>query len=545
MCVQPTTCVAFALFLLFGAIDGRSQAGPAPGMRLYGEVSSTEAHLIDVTGTITHTWQTNFNPGLGVYLLDDGSLLRTIRVNSPITTSGRGGGVQRIAFDGTLLWDFRYDGPGVLSHHDIEPMPNGNVLLIAWEDKTVAEAIAAGRDPATINTAVFRPDHIVEVEPTGPTTGDIVWEWHVWDHLIQDFDPNQANYGVVGDHPELVDINYPAGVSSQSDDWNHANGIDYDPVNDWIVLSAPRQDEIWIIDHSTTSAEAAGHSGGNHGKGGDLLYRWGNPAAYRAGTAADQTLNAQHNPRFIPPGYPGAGNLTVFNNLFATQRSAVFEIALPLNAQGEFVLDPATGRYGPAGPVWSYTAAGFFSQIISSAQRLPNGNTLICSGAQQRLFEVTSAGQTVWQHTVNGNVFHTHYVERTLWSSTDQISAAAGGTIGLDLVAGNQHSGSLYLMLGSVTGTAPGTSLNGIPVPLNPDFLWNYMAGNPNTAPLLNQTLGSLAGGGTGSASLGISPGLVPPAVTGLQMDFAYIVADPTALLVTAASNAVAVTILP
>ena len=544
MFAPPNTFLATSLFLLLGAADASGQAGPAPGMRLYGELSSTQAHLIDTSGTIAHTWQTNFRPGLAAYLLEDGSLLRTIRVNSPINTAGRGGGIQRFAFDGTLLWDFRYDGPGFLSHHDIEPMPNGNVLLIAWEDKTIAEATAVGRDPALISSQVFRPDHIVEVRPTGPTTGDIVWEWHVWDHLIQDFDSNQANFGVVGDHPELVDINYPQSAAGTAD-WNHANGIAYDPIHDWVVLSARRQDEIWFIDHSTTTAEAAGHTGGERGKGGDLLYRWGNPAAYRAGTAADQTLDGQHNPRFIPPGYPGAGNLTVFNNLFAPQSSAVFELVLPLNAQGEFVLDPVTGRYGPVGPVWSYSAPGFFSAVISGAQRLPNGNTLICSGAQRRLFEVTSAGQTVWEHIANNSVFHTHYVERTLWGSTDEVSAAAGGTIDLDLVAGDQHNGSLYLMLGSVSGTTPGTVLNGIPVPLNPDFLWNYMAGSPNTAPLFNQTLGSLTVGGNGNASIGISPGLIPPAVAGLQMDFAYIVADPSALLITAASNAVPVTILP
>ena len=544
MLLQPAVSLTCSLFVLFAAMDVRGQAGPAPGMRLYGELSSTEAHLVDVTGAIAHTWQTGFAPGLGIYLLDDGSLLRTIRVNSPINIAGRGGGVQRLAFDGTLLWDFRYDGPGFLSHHDIEPMPNGNVLMIAWEDKTVAEAVAAGRDPALISAPEFRPDHIVEVRPTGPTTGEIVWEWHVWDHLIQDFDPNQANYGVVGDHPELVDINYPP-TAFASNDWNHANGIDYDPINDLIVLSSRQQDEIWIIDHSTTTAEAAGHTGGNRGKGGDLLYRWGNPAAYRAGTVADQTLDGQHNPRFIPPGYPGAGNLTVFNNVFAPQRSAVFELVLPLNAQGEFALDPVTGRYGPVAPVWSYSAPGFFSGFISGAERLPNGNTLICSGAQRRLFEVTPGGQTVWQHTANGIVFHANYVERSLWASTDEVSAAAGGTIELDLVAGDQHDGSIYLMLGSVTGTTPGTVLDGIPVPLNPDFLWNYMAGSPNTAPLFNQTLGSLGFGGNGNASIGISPGQIPPAVAGLQMDFAYIVADPSALLITAASNAVPVTILP
>ena len=95
--------------------------------------------------------------------------------------------------------------------------------MIAWEYKTSAEAIAAGRDPNKLSDAMW-PDHIIEVRPTGSTTGDIVWEWHVWHHLIQDYDSSKANYGVVGNHPELVDINYV--ISSQSD-WLHANSIDY------------------------------------------------------------------------------------------------------------------------------------------------------------------------------------------------------------------------------------------------------------------------------------------------------------------------------
>ena len=78
------------------------------------------------------------------------------------------------------------------------------------------------------------PTLIVEVEPVGATGGSIVWEWHAWDHLVQDFDAGRPNFGVVADHPELVDLNHVANVSS---DWIHANGIDYDPVLDQIVVS--------------------------------------------------------------------------------------------------------------------------------------------------------------------------------------------------------------------------------------------------------------------------------------------------------------------
>jgi len=146
-----------------------------------------------------------------------------------------------------------------MSHHDVKTLPNGNVLLIAWEIKTLYEAIVAGRNPNYVSDQGLWPDHVIEVEPTGPTSGDIVWEWHVWDHLIQDFDPTKENYGVVGDHPELVDINYGA---SQKLDIMHTNSIDYNEDFDQIMVSVCFYNEIWVIDHSTTTEEAAGHTGG-------------------------------------------------------------------------------------------------------------------------------------------------------------------------------------------------------------------------------------------------------------------------------------------
>ena len=267
--------------------------------------------------------------------------------------------MQRVALDGTVLWDFHYDGAAHWSHHDLEPMPNGNVLMIAWDNKTVAEAVAAGRDPALISGTVMRADSVIEVQPTGPTTGTIVWEWHVWDHLIQDFDPTKANYGVVAAHPELVNVNYPVATAS---DWNHMNSVKYDPVYDRIMVSSHAQSEIWVIDHGTTTAQAAGHAGGPWGKGGDLLYRYGNPQVYGAGTAADRVFFGQHSARFIPPGYPGAGNFTVFNNDPPGGGSIVWEYTPPLDAVGNFVLAPGAA-YGPAGPVWTYSAPGFDSNV--------------------------------------------------------------------------------------------------------------------------------------------------------------------------------------
>lgn len=390
--------------LALAAIAGMAQPSSAQtsweGLTLYQPIFSTTTYLVDNSGAVFHSWAGTYEPGNAVYLLDNADLLRTIHVNGAV--GGSGGGVQRVAWDGTVLWEFLYSDPGHLQHHDVAMMPNGNVLMIAWEFKTSAEAIGAGRNPAYLQGPRFAPDHIIEVQNTGPTSGTIVWEWHVWDHLIQDFDATKSNYGVVAAHPELVDLNFPPQPAPQGD-WNHVNSVAYNAALDQIVLSSWVQNEVWIIDHSTSTAEAAGHTGGNSGHGGDLLYRWGNPLAYRAGTAADQQFYGQHDAQWIPAGSPGAGNILVFNNGLGRPQgpySTIEEIAPPVDAQGNYALTPGSA-YAPALPSWNYTAAiptSFYSAHISGTQRLPNGNTLICDGDSALFFEVTAAGQTVWSY---------------------------------------------------------------------------------------------------------------------------------------------------
>ncbi|OGS40683.1 MAG: hypothetical protein A3K77_01625 [Euryarchaeota archaeon RBG_13_31_8] len=296
------------------------------------------------------------------------------------------------------MWDFRYNTDGHLSHHDVKSLPNGNVLLIAWETKTRTEVIAAGRNPDYVSSQGLMPDHIIEVQPTGPSSGTIVWEWHIWDHLIQDYDASKANYGVVADHPELVDINF---VTSTQPDWMHTNSIDYNKNFDQILISVNNFNEIWIIDHSTTTEEAAGHTGGNSGKGGDLLYRWGNPATYRRGTSNDQKLFSQHDATWIDEDCPGDGDVLVFNNGGPRNYSTIDQITSPVDETGEYYLAPGS-IYGPTTLSWIYTAnppTSFYASYLSGAQRLSNGNTLICNGVTGKVFEVTLEGTTVWQYT--------------------------------------------------------------------------------------------------------------------------------------------------
>ncbi len=388
------------------------------GYTLFNKRGTKTIYLIDNQGRVVHRWELEAR-ALFARLLENGNLLtfarysdgdpeisvreRSVRGFDPNEDIFPPLGVREVDPNGDILWDCAQGSP----HHDVLKMPNGNVLLLSRQRKTPEEVIAAGANPEFIAPGGLWMPHIVEARITGPASCEIVWEWSAWDHLIQDFDSSKANYGVVAEHPELIDLNFRLSeVPSKADpsNWIHSNGIDYNPELDQIVLSPRHFSEMWIIDHSTTRAEAAGHSGGKGGKGGDLLYRWGNPRAYRAGTLDDQQLFWPHNPQWIPPGRPGTGNILIFNNGseftdFSRDYSSVDEIAPPVDG-ANYRLNPDSA-YAPAELVWTYTAptpSDFYAPYISGAQRLPNGNTLICDGVHGTLFEVTPAGKTVWKY---------------------------------------------------------------------------------------------------------------------------------------------------
>jgi hypothetical protein len=362
-------------------------------MILFVPMQSSTVYLIDKNESVAHTWSSDYLPGESVYLLDDGSIFYTIKLS--VSGGGAGGGVQKITWDNELVWDYRYYNSNHLSHHDIEPLSNGNILMIAWESKTRTEAIESGRDPNKLQGNTLRPDHIIEVKPTGPTTGEIVWKWHVWDHLIQDYDATKDNYGVIGNHPELIDINF--GTSNI--DWLHTNSIDYNEELDQILVSVRNFDEVWVIDHSTTTEEAAGHTGGNSGMGGDILYRWGNPATYHAGYSSDRKFFSQHDARWIDEGCPGEGNILVFNNgggRPGPDYTSVDEIVPPLNGNGTYNLEPGEA-YGPDEQTWIYNS-NFYSYYIGGAQRLKNGNTIVCDGPAGKFYEVTPDKDIIWDY---------------------------------------------------------------------------------------------------------------------------------------------------
>ena len=377
--------------------------GVQEGYTLFNATLSPQTHLIDTNGQQVHTW-TSTGGTTAVYLQDDGSILRNTMIppaQRVFGSNGSTGKIEIIDWNNKPVWSYTLADSRYQLHHDAIRLPNGNVLAIAWERFSRAEAIALGRNPARLNPATNNElwgEAILEIKPdlAKGSGGTIVWEWHLTDHLVQSYDASKPNYVKAQDlikYPHRVNVNFvPTGLGADTHiaDWAHFNAIAYNAKTDQILVSSREFSEVWMIDHSTTTAQAAGKTGGKSGKGGDLVWRYGNPQTWNAGTAANQQLQWQHNIQWIADGLPGAGNLLLFNNGWGR----------PDGSSWSSVVEIKPTTYGKATTVWSYGSpkAGFFSPIISGTQRQPNGNTLICEGVKGNVFEVTPAGKTVWRY---------------------------------------------------------------------------------------------------------------------------------------------------
>lgn len=400
-------CSSFSQQQTVGLFQNTPEAMDA--YTLFAPMSDTMTYLIDNCGEKVHSWVSSYRPAASVYLLENGNLLRTRSANKPnFSTGGSGGEIEILDWDGNVIWEYELATDSSCSHHDIQPLPNGNILAIMWEAFSMGKAIHAGRE--MVGSELWS-EKIVEIEPDiANGGGKIVWEWRAWDHLVQEYDNTKPNYGVVANSPHRINLNY-SPINPSAKDWLHFNSVAYNEKLDQIVISVHSFSELWVIDHSTTTAEAASSFGGKQLKGGDILYRWGNPAAYDQGSMADQKLFRQHDVHWIDETFKDGGKLIVFNNQAGEPMdySQVNIIATPVDTSGAYTLNGST--YGPGSFDWTYqadTATNFFSGIISGASRLKNGNTLMCEGVPGRFTEVDENGKTVWQYvnpvTNNGPV---------------------------------------------------------------------------------------------------------------------------------------------
>ncbi|APQ17937.1 aryl-sulfate sulfotransferase [Maribacter hydrothermalis] len=349
---------------------------------LVNDAAANSVYLMDKNADLIYQWPLGDRIiGNDVLLLNDGTLLASLESDNPdFQFGGQGGIIQIIDKNGEALWNFDYSNSEHRSHHDVELLTNGNILAIAWEKMTAEEAIANGYK---LDTPIY-PESIIEVNPT---TNEIVWEWHSKDHLIQNFDETKLNYGSVEDNPQLIDLNY---VETTTGNIMHANGISYDEVNDLIYLSVNYFSEVWVIDHSTTSLEAVSHSGGNFNRGGDLIYRFGNPTTLNDNTTERLFIN-NHYPNLFEPG-----KMLIYTNGGELEQSTVYELKLPAALNQKSI--PAITQ---PDILWSFTDPELFAPKVSGAVRLPNGNTLITEG-DFGLWEVTQESEVVWKFSAPG-----------------------------------------------------------------------------------------------------------------------------------------------
>ena len=369
--------------------------GAYEGYTLFSPANTPSVYLMDNEGRIIHTWETEGKAGvMEAHLRDNGHLVVVAGPrDTPHTPERimREGSIREYTWDNAFVWEYVFDGVRTQQHHAIDILPNGNILAIAWNKRTADKAAAMGLKPpfsAMLRNRSLYVDIIVEIDPS---TNDVVWRWDPWDHLAQDFDADLPNYSQISQHPRRIDLNYQPRLTGNMDrpgDWMHTNAVHYHPELDQIVISVREFSELWIVNRSLSTVEATGPAG-------DLLWRWGNPAAYQQGDPVDdRQLFWQHDVQWIEDGLPGAGNILIFNNRnigIDREYSSILELKPPLRPDGGYDWEQDVEI------VWSYRADGFYSPRLSGAQRLPNGNTLITEGWRGRLIEVSADGEVVWE----------------------------------------------------------------------------------------------------------------------------------------------------
>jgi hypothetical protein len=391
--VQPSGVIQYNAAKSYGGYQLFSGTG----------AGNRNSYLMDMEGYVIHEWHTNYIPSLHDQLLQNGNLVRAqappatqpLEISTPLMLmkqpytigGGHGGLIQEFDWDGNLVWEYALNDATHVQHHTFtRNETTGNTLILGWEQKSYAEAVAKGRNPATVDkTRGLWPDYAIEVDHNTPA--NIVWEFHVWDNLIQNFDPSKPNYGNPKDNPDKIDINWinpgMAVVASQTQDWTHWNTLNYHPTDSNKIIANSRHfGESYIIDKAAKK----------------FIYRFGNPSAYGAGVApsfqsdGDQLIFGPHHAHIIGPGLDGAGHLMILDNGWnrpAGNRTRVIEVDMTRTSGAA---GNTAGTLHPGWIVWQYAAArpnSMYSASQCSNDRLPNGNTSITITETGHIIEVT------------------------------------------------------------------------------------------------------------------------------------------------------------
>jgi len=393
--------------ILAGEITYHDRAKSEEGVILVNDAAANRIYLMEKEESIIlKEWNLPSGIGNDGELLDNGNLLVALTDPDPVYNfGGFGGRIAIITPEDEIVWDYEYSDSINLAHHDIEMLPNGNVLVLAWEKRTGEELVAKGYNGPYDD---IYAEKLLEIDPDND---EVVWEWNVWDHLIQDHVAESDNFGVVADNPERINLNYedPLKDGNYNGDIFHANALEYDADRDLIYLSVNYFSEVWVIDHSTSTDEARDNSGGQYDRGGDLVFRFGNPSAYN--NVGDRMFYHNHHPNLVP----GSNSILVYSNGIESvdPHSTVYELELP----DQFQLKNQVNN--ELNVIWSFSHPDLFAPKVSGAQRLNNGNTLITEG-DSGFWEVTDSGEIVWKFESEGFFWRGYHYSETATSILNQ-----------------------------------------------------------------------------------------------------------------------------
>ena len=387
---------------------------------------SMENSLLDMNGNVVNHWETGASELIkalpGGHVLVDSTDVSLRRVAEPPSHSHIN--VKQLDWGGNDIWVFNkfqqinmdVEGKGemgwaALQHHDFQREGNpvgyyvpgmdplvdkGNTLILAHKDVKKPE----------ISPSLLHDDCIYEVT----WEGEIIWEWLCGDHFDEfGFSEEAKNTmyrcggigrraGPLGAEPVGAGRppTKPASEGPSPFDWMHINCISTLGPNSWYdggderfqpdnIIGCGRSTNILFIIEKKT---------------GKIVWKVG--PDYTASSALRELgqIVGPHHCHMIPRGLPGAGNILVFDNggaagYGAPNPGSPIGVNNALRDYSRIIeFDPLTLE-----KVWEYRdGKRFYSYFISSAQRLPNGNTLICEGAKGRIFEVTREGEIVWEY---------------------------------------------------------------------------------------------------------------------------------------------------
>lgn len=344
-------------------------------------------YLIDNCGDIVNEWNVR-NTDNHTKLLPNGDMIY-IKSNRIFVKD----------WDDNLVSETRYNANDILLEYEVIVLENGNYLCIARQRLDLEEFDDLGYNIIGNGFPRFM-DMVVEIDPN---TEEIVWQWNIKDHMVQQRNSQSNNYGLIKDNPRKLDMDAISKFDWTNTETFMINGFDYNPDLDLIALSMRKVGEVIIIDHSTTTEEAKSDAGGQYGHGGDILFRWGNPENYERGDSLDRFLYFQHNPNWIEHG-EHKGKIMIFNNGLSARNYSSVEIIDPtMDSNNDFVLpenDPFELNSDPISINERTTGTRFFSEYTSGAKVLPNGNIYVTIGQNQRLFEMTLSGEIVWEYFI-------------------------------------------------------------------------------------------------------------------------------------------------